>query len=274
MQDKFSWIPPHGPLGRLTDAAHARASVLATRMAEFRDQVRDAPDAVPFAAALRRGDRVAVIAELKRQSPSKGVINADIEATERASQYVAGGARALSILTEPREFGGRNEDLLEVHRRVQVPLLKKDFHVHAVQLWEARALGASAALLIARALPPAELMRLVDEAFAAGLEPLVEVRSEEELDVALRTPAQVIGVNARDLETLVIEPEVSARLLPAIPAERVRVAESGMSSADDVECAARQGAHAVLIGSILSADPNPEALLRQLCAVQRRAHDS
>ena len=272
MQEDFSWIPPSGPLGRLTRAAHARADSLLPRLAELRDRGRECRPAPPFATALRQGPHVAVVAEIKRQSPSKGILNAGIDAADRAMRYVAGGAAALSVLTEPVEFGGRNEDLAKIRSRVSVPLLKKDFHVHEVQVWEARVLGASAILLIARALTPRRLECLVNEALEAGLEIVVEIRDERELARALHTPASVIGVNARDLETLRLEPEVTARLLPAIPPDRLRLAESGITSPDDVARAAAFGAQAVLIGSSLSLAADVDALLSHLCRVERHAH--
>ena len=272
MQDNFTWTPPVGPLGRLTQSAHSRAERIMSRAAELRDRARDAPTPLPFAAALVDGGAVAVIAELKRQSPSKGVLNSGIRAADYAQRYVSGGARALSVLTEPTEFGGDDQDLVDVRARATVPLLKKDFHVHEGQVWEARALGASAILFIARALAPGQLARLVDAALEAGLEPLVEIRDERELQQALATPARVIGVNARDLETLVLEPDVTARMLPAIPADRVRVAESGMTSVEDVARAAALGADAVLVGSSLSLARDPEQLLRNLSCVERHSH--
>ena len=272
MQDISNWTPPTGPLGRLTKAAFERAEHLASSLPELRARARDAAPAPPFADALRVGGTVAVIAELKRRSPSKGVINADIRAGDRGRLYAEAGARALSVLTEPAEFGGSAGDLREVASRVAVPLLKKDFHVHVAQVWEARSLGASAMLFIARALAPGLLAALVDEALEARVEPLIEIRSEDELARAVATPAQVIGVNARDLETLVIDPTVTARLIPAISGDRVRVAESGMSTAGDVARAAALGAHAVLIGSSLSLAPDPAATLRALATVPRGAH--
>lgn len=241
-------------------------------MPELRARALDTGAPPPFASSLRDGATVAVIAEIKRRSPSKGAINEGIRAGDRAALYADAGARALSILTEPSEFGGTTDDLLEVRARVGLPLLKKDFHVDEAQVWEARALGASAILFIARALAPHRLDALVETALMAGLEPLVEIRSEAELARAVATPATVIGVNARDLETLIIEPWVTERLLPAIPGDRVRVAESGMSSAEDVRRAAALGAHAVLVGSSLSAADDPSAALRALAAVSRGAH--
>lgn len=235
----------------------------------LRERALAAPPPPPFAEALRGGDGVAVIAEIKRRSPSKGSINEAIRAGDRAALYERGGASALSILTEPSEFGGDVDDLREVATRVRLPLLKKDFHVDEVQVWEARALGASAMLFIARALPPERLAALVELALQVGVEPLVEVRTEGELAAALATRAPVIGVNARDLETLDVDPAVTARLIPGMPGDRVRVAESGMSTADDVARAASWGAQAVLVGSALSAASDPAALLRAMAAVRR-----
>lgn len=235
----------------------------------MRKQARERPPAPPFAGALRAGAHVAVIAEIKRRSPSKGSINEAIRAGDRAALYEAAGARALSILTEPAEFGGDTADVREAAGRVPLPLLKKDFHVDEAQVWEARALGASAMLFIARALPVHRLGVLVDFALEVGVEPLVEIRSEEELAAALATRARLIGVNARDLETLVIDPAVTARLIPQIPIDRVRIAESGMASAADVAQAASLGAHAVLVGSSLSSAPDPSALLRSMASVPR-----
>jgi indole-3-glycerol phosphate synthase len=265
------WNPPGGPLGRLSVAAAARAYAIGRELPSLRDRARDLPPPPSFADALRAGDTVAVIAEIKRRSPSKGTINADLRAADRAALYAGSGARALSVLTEPSEFGGHIDDLVEVSARVHVPLLRKDFHVADVQVWEARAAGASAILFIARALAPDRLPALVDEAQRAGLEVLVEVRSGWELERALATGAGMVGVNARDLETLAIEPEVTARLIPLIPVDRVRVAESGMTSVDDVARAAALGADAVLIGSALSAAPDPRALLAGLAGVARGA---
>jgi len=271
VQDAIRWIPPVGPLGRLTAAAHRRAAALLPSLAALRDEARDLAPPPSFSAALRSGATIAVIAEVKRRSPSKGTINANLHAADRAALYESHGARALSVLTEPEEFGGSGDDLREIHQRVDLPLLKKDFHVHEAQVWEARVLGASAFLLIARALDPLHLERLAEACREAALEPLVEVRSEGELAVALESGATLIGVNARDLETLVIEPRVTERLLPAIPDSRIRIAESGMSATADVERVARLGADAVLIGSSLSAAADPAGLLRELSGVRRTA---
>jgi len=268
VQANRSWTPPAGPLGRLSVAAAVRAQALLGREAELRAQAFDRPSPASFAAALRRDD-VAVIAEVKRQSPSKGVINAGIDAGTQALAYARGGAAALSILTEPSEFGGSASDLVDASRATAIPTLKKDFHVHPVQVLEARAAGASALLLIARALPPGSLAELAGVAGDVGIEVLIEVRSESELEDAIAVEGAVIGVNSRDLETLIIEPGVTARLMAAIPAARIAIAESGVTTRADVERVATVGADAVLVGSSVSAAADPAAAVAALTGVRR-----
>ena len=222
----------------------------------------------PFAAALQ-GNDVKVVAEVKRSSPSRGVINRDLDLEAQVAAYEAGGAAALSILTEPTRFGGSNEDLARARGAVRIPLLKKDFHVETVQILEARALGASAALVIARAVPPSRLAELLSAGIDAGIEILVEVRDERELELALTLGAGLVGVNNRNLETLEIDPHTSLRILPLIPPEIVAVAESGVRSVQDVERLARAGAHAVLVGTQISSSTDPEAEVRSLTGVMR-----
>jgi indole-3-glycerol phosphate synthase len=200
---------------------------------------------------------VGVIAEVKRSSPSLGVINAGLRAGDQAAAFVAGGAAAVSILTEPLRFGGSPEDLAAARARVAVPILMKDFLVDVLQLVEARALGASAILLIVRALDPEGLRDLIDAAMALGLEQLVEVHTETELEMALVAGARIVGVNNRNLETLQVAPTTAARIIPEVPADLVAVAESGIASRADVMRAAEYGADAVLIGSALSRAPDP-----------------
>jgi len=257
-----------GPLGRLSATAAARAAELEKRSADLEDRAKDAPAGPSFAAALRRTD-VAVVAEVKRRSPSKGVINAGLDAGERASAYSRGGAAALSILTEPTEFGGSIEDFVEARASTTLPTLKKDFHVHPVQVLEARAAGASALLLIARALPPDDLTAMADRASELGVEVLVEVRNEEELERALAIRHAIIGVNSRDLETLVIDHAVTSHLIPMIPTDRLAIAESGVRIRFDVERAAVAGADAVLVGSAVSASSDPTAAVAALTGVAR-----
>ena len=215
-------------------------------------------------------DRVAVIAEIKRRSPSKGALNARIAAEEQAGRFELGGARAISVLTEPSRFGGSLEDLQHARRGTALPLLRKDFLVDALQLYEARLFGASAVLLIARALPSRQLSALAHEARQLGMEPLVEIRDEKELDSALAAGAMFIGVNSRNLETLVVNPAIFQSLLPRIPANCIAIAESGIGTAADVRAVADVGADAVLVGSALSLSGDPADALRMMTGVERR----
>jgi indole-3-glycerol phosphate synthase len=219
---------------------------------------------------MRGKGSVSVIAELKRSSPSKGALNLSLKAPDRAAEYVSGGAAALSVLTEPLEFGGSLEDLKEVRSRVSVPLLRKDFHVEEAQIWEGRVAGAAAILLIARALVPSRLESLCGATLEAGMEPLVEVRSQQELEAAIRLGAPLIGVNARDLETLVIDVAIVEELLPRVPVGRIAIAESGVSGVADVTRVANWGADAVLVGSALSAAVDGAGAVRALTMVQRQ----
>jgi indole-3-glycerol phosphate synthase len=235
--------------------------------------LRDAAAAAPrprhsLAVALRK-DGVGVIAEVKRKSPSKGVINADLSAVDQAKSYASGGAAAISVLTEPSHFSGSIDDLVAVAAQVDIPALKKDFHIDPLQLLEARAKGATAALLIVRALRPDRLEEMLSVARALALETIVEIRDENELRLALDSGATIIGINNRDLETLIIDPMTSERLLPLIPPEQVAIAESGMSSRRDIERVAALGADAVLVGSSLSAAADPAAMVKDLASVPR-----
>ncbi|MHB8840104.1 MAG: indole-3-glycerol phosphate synthase TrpC [Gemmatimonadaceae bacterium] len=264
------WLPPTGPLGRLTDRAAGRAAEARPRIRELERRVADLPPAVAFRAALD-GLHVAVIAELKRRSPSKGALDASLDAAARAAAYAAGGAAALSILTEPTEFGGSLDDLERARGAVALPLLRKDFMVDEVQLLEARLAGASAVLLITRALPESRFFALAAAARSLGLDVLLEVRDEAELERALGVPHGVIGVNNRNLETLNIDDAVSERLLRLVPPERIAVYESGVRDADGVRRAASLGADAVLVGSALSVAVSPTDAVRRLTQVPRSA---
>ena len=272
MQASSVWTAPTGTLGRIVAEARQRADALKPREAELARRAADAPPAPAFGGALR-ARTVQIIAEVKRRSPSKGWINPGISAAEQASAYARGGAAAISVLTEPAHFGGSNEDLAAIRDAVSVPVLKKDFHVHGVQLVEARALGASAALLIARALPPHELAHLAETARQLRLEVVIEVRDEDELQRALDAGASIIGINNRNLETLAIDPATSERLLALVPSSIIAVAESGVSGRLDVERAAARGADAVLVGSSVSAAHDPSTAVANLCGVERVTRD-
>ncbi len=262
-------MPPIGTLGDLTRAAHERAAHVAAQLNEIRAAALDVAPSLPFAIRLRQ-PTICIIAEVKRASPSKGDIAPGLDAAAQAAAYELGGAAAISVLTEPSRFGGSLQDLRAVAQRVAVPVIRKDFLVHPVQLWEARAAGASAALLIVRALSPDLLATLMHAVQEAGLEALVEVRDESELERALAVNARVIGVNNRNLETLIIDVATAPALVPRIPADRIAIAESGMRQLDDLRPAADAGADAVLIGSAVSAHADPQAAVRALASVPRR----
>jgi indole-3-glycerol phosphate synthase len=257
-------------LGELIGAAHLRAESLVR--AGGAGEVLRAGFPVPgaFVSALRRPG-VGILAEIKRRSPSKGAINEGIDAGARAAEYAAGGAAALSVLTEPDRFGGSLDDLTAARQAVKIPILRKDFIVHEAQLAEARGAGASAILLIARGLEPERARDLADAATGFGLDVLFEIRDEAELERALQIRGCAIGVNTRNLETLQIDPAVGERLVPLIPGDRVAVFESGISTRADVERAARVGADAVLVGSSLSKSASGVEAVAALAGVTRRS---
>lgn len=264
------WAPPTGVLGRIMAESAERVAALggAERRAIERAAAR-APARPSFAGALAR-HTVAVIAEIKRRSPSKGAIRESISAHAQAIAFERGGAAAISILTEPTHFGGSLADLESARDHVHIPLLRKDFHSHPIQLHEARASGASAALLIVRALAPDKLREMMAVAHDLEIETLVEVRTDAQLMLALELGARVIGINSRDLETLEVDASVPEHLLPMLPAGTIAVAESGIEGVADVEARARWGADAVLVGSMLSASSDPERAVRALTGVPRR----
>jgi indole-3-glycerol phosphate synthase len=222
-----------------------------------------APAPKDVLAALR-GEDVAVIAEVKRASPSKGALAAIADPAALAVDYEAGGASVISVLTEGRRFGGSLADLAAVRDAVQVPLLRKDFVVSSYQLWEARAHGADMVLLIVAALEQNALISLVERAVSIGLVPLVEVHSDAELDRAVDAGAQVIGVNARNLATLQVDRSIFARLAPRIPDGIVKIAESGVRGPHDLLAYAAAGADAVLVGESLVVGKDPRSAVADL----------
>jgi indole-3-glycerol phosphate synthase len=221
------------------------------------------PPGRPFAGALREAPAPAVLAEVKRASPSAGRI-AETDAASRARGYERAGAAAVSVLTEPEHFDGTLADLHAVHLAVRVPVLRKDFLVHPSQVIESRVHGADAVLLIAAALSEPELKAMLAAASDLGLGTLVETHSESDLEKALATDAEVVGVNARDLETLEVDRDRALELLARVPRDRVAVFESGIASREDVERAVAAGASAVLVGEALMRARDPEAALREL----------
>ncbi|HEY3213810.1 MAG TPA: indole-3-glycerol phosphate synthase TrpC [Actinomycetota bacterium] len=220
------------------------------------------PPPRPFEGSLRR-TRPAVIAEYKRSSPSAGAI-AEPDVAGQARAYEEGGAAAISVLTEPTRFDGALADLRAVRLAVDLPVLRKDFLVLPAQVIESRAAGADAVLLIAAALSELELKAMLAVANDLGLDALVETHSVDDLAKALATDAPVVGVNARDLETLEVDVERALAMLPDVPSDRVAVLESGVSTREDVERAIDAGARGVLVGEALMRSPDPGATIRSL----------
>jgi indole-3-glycerol phosphate synthase len=198
------------------------------------------------------------------------VIDSGLDASAQVQAYQRGGAVAVSILTEPTRFGGSNEDIVIARGAATgLPILKKDFHVSVVQLLEARALGASAALVIVRAVHPERLAEMLTAARDIGLELLIEVRNPGELELAVSLDAEIIGVNNRDLETLEVDRTTGSRVVPLVPLSCRAVWESGIETRPDVERAARSGTDAVLVGASLSGSSDPEETVRTLTGVAR-----
>lgn len=255
-------------LDQILHSTRSRLPALRAQGAALARAAAGARPAPSFERALR-GDQVALIAEVKRRSPSAGSIREDLDPAERARLYAAHGAAAISVLTDGPFFGGSVEDL-RAAAGAGVPLLRKDFILDELQIVEARAAGASAVLLIVRALADERLRALLQAAAEQGLDALVETHTAAEIDRAVEAGARIIGVNSRDLDTFRIDVEGAWALLARVPAEAVAVAESGMSGPADVRRAADAGADAVLVGSALSATPSPAALLASLVGVPRR----
>ncbi|WP_347757436.1 indole-3-glycerol phosphate synthase TrpC [Agrococcus sp. ProA11] len=246
--------------GALEDAARRRESLPLERLESLALAARQPIDAAAMLATPKPGsDGPHIIAEVKRASPSKGPL-ADIPAPAAlAASYEAGGASAISVLTEERQFLGSLDDLRAVRDAVQIPVLRKDFIADEYQLLEARAFGADMVLLIVASLEPARLVQLHDFATGLGLSVLVEVHDEREIDAALAADARILGVNTRNLKTFTMHPERFADLRARIPAGTVAVAESGVRTADDVARYRRDGADAVLVGEALVIDGDPAA---------------
>ena len=227
-------------------------------------RVASMPPARDFEAALRATDPPALIAEVKRASPSAGVIAEDANPSVLARDYEAGGAAAISVLTEPRHFQGSLADLQAVRSSVSIPVLRKDFLIHPSQVIEARATGADAVLLIVAAVTDPELHALLAAARDLGLAALVETHSEADLRRALETDATIVGVNARDLESLEVDVAAALARVEAVPEDRIAVLESGIASRADIDAALRAGASAILVGESLMRADEPARAVRKL----------
>ena len=237
----------------------------------LRSQALAAPPPRDFAAALRPDDGcIGVIAEFKRRSPSKGDLAPDLDPAVTAKAYAAGGASCLSVLTDLHYFGGTVDDLVSARDACELPVIRKDFTIDEVQVYESRALGADAVLLIVAALPEdSHLADLHELAVSLGLAVVVEAHDGDELERALAVGAGIVGVNARNLGTFAEDLGVGEQLATRLPADVVAVAESAIRSVDDAARMAAAGFDAVLVGEMLVKAPDPTAAVRGLAAVTR-----
>ncbi len=234
-----------------------------TPAAELEAAIGPAPRGRPFSEALI-GEGISLIAEMKRASPSKGPIRPDATVEEIVTAYERAGARACSVLTEERHFGGGLADLRAARAAVDIPLLRKDFIVDRYQLLEARAAGADAALLIVAALGGTALGEMMSAAAELGLDALVEVHSEAEVEAAVDSGAEVIGINNRDLHSLEVDLDTTFRLLADVPAGTVVVAESGITTPGDVRALEDAGVDAILVGEALMTAPDTARAVEDL----------
>lgn len=259
-----------GVLDRIAATKAVEVRALEPSREALRQAAGSAPPPRDFAAALRGGADVRLLAEVKRRSPSAGEIRPGADAAEIAAAYERGGAAALSVLTDRDYFGGDLDALRAARAATKLPVLRKDFIVDVVQLWEARAAGADAVLLIARMLDDAALRALHAEATSLGMAALVEVHDEEELARALAAGATLVGVNNRDLQTFFTDLALSLRLASRVPPGVTLVAESGIRTADDVRRLGHAGVDAVLVGESLMRQPDVAAAAAALGGVPRR----
>lgn len=256
--------------------ANTRSEVAERKRRVSLTQVRASAEAAPlprdFARALAHAHscaHVALIAEVKRASPSRGALNADLDPVQLARTYAVSGAAAISVLTDAKFFGGSLADLEAVRASVGTPMLRKDFTVDEYQIYEARAHGADAVLLIARILDDAQLRDYLTLARSLGLSALTEVHDGAELDRALAADAPVVGINNRNLADFTVSLATTEQLAPRVPPGKIVVAESGIMTGDDVARVAQAGAHAVLVGEALVGSGNIVDKVRELAGVLR-----
>ena len=234
-------------------------------LADLRRMALAQPPPVDFASALR-GGAIKLIAEVKKASPSRGVIRAGFDPVEIAQIYADNGASAISVLTESRYFEGSLNHLKNIKTALgkTLPLLRKDFIFDPYQVYESRACGADSLLLIVAILSPQPLAELIGLTRQLGMECLVEVHNEAELEIALKSPARIIGVNNRDLSTFAVDINTTRRLRPLIPADRIVVSESGIKDRADMARLRQWGVDAVLIGEALMSAPDIAAKMKEL----------
>jgi indole-3-glycerol phosphate synthase len=230
---------------------------------ELQEAIRDLPRPIHFADAIS-GHQTAVIAEIKRRSPSKGILREDFDHIRIASVYQESGASAISVLTDEQFFGGNKTFLMDIKRISSIPLLRKDFIIDSYQIYEARAIGSDALLLIAALLKEEELKEFIELSESLGLFPLVEVHSLPELEKALFADASLIGINNRDLKTFTTDLSVSLNLVKHVPPGKTVISESGICSRKDVEILQHAGIHAFLIGETLMRADDAGIKLKEL----------
>ena len=248
-------------VGATREAVHRRKRE--RPLAELEREAGSQPEGRPFAEALARPG-TSLIAEHKRRSPSAGTIREGLSCADVVSAYERGGAAALSVLTEEAHFGGSLADLREARAASELPVLRKDFTIDTYQLYEAKAAGADAVLLVVGAMSQDELAALYREAHALDLDAIVEIHDEEELDRALEVDADVLGINNRNLEDFSVDIQRTFDLLHDVPAGKVVVSESGIQTRDQIDELEQVGVDAVLIGEALMRAPDPEEAVRQL----------
>jgi len=255
--------------------AHKRQEIapVVTKSAALRETAAGRVEFRSLEAALRRdaSTGLGLIAEVKKASPSAGMIAADVDPVAQALRYAAAGASGISVLTDERFFKGRLDYLTRIRQETPLPVLRKDFIIHPAQIFEAAAAGADAVLLIVAALEQEDLLSLLETAREASLESLVEVHDEAEMERALATPARLIGVNNRSLHTFEVDIETTRRLSAMVTGDRMLVSESGIKGAREAAMVKSWGARAVLVGEALMRDPDPESLARAIMRAEEAA---
>jgi indole-3-glycerol phosphate synthase len=260
-----------GILAAIVETKRGEVAALRPRASELERAAAAAPPPLDFAGALRAGGSVSLIAECKRRSPGAGAIRPELDPAQLTASYQGAGARALSVLTDQRYFGGSLLDLAAAREATTLPVLRKDFTLDPVQVFEARAAGADAILLIVRILDDAALVELAALAAELGMAALVEAHEAEEVARALAAGAGVLGINNRDLATFATDLDTTVRLLRDVPESVVVVSESGIRTASDVETLAAAGVDAILVGETLLKAPDPASAAADLARVRRGA---
>ncbi|MGA1792290.1 MAG: indole-3-glycerol phosphate synthase TrpC [bacterium] len=257
----------------LEEIVRSKSKIVNDKVSEDQDlshimeMAREARPPFDFHHAISNREHLSLIAEIKRASPSKGIMRPDLDPASQASAYQGFGASALSVLTEEEHFHGSLQDLTRARAACTIPILRKDFIIHPYQVYEARAYGADAVLLIAAILSKQDLLRLVDLTRELGMHPLLEVHSQEEIPKALGSGAQIIGINNRDLTTFRVDIETTEQLARFIPKDCLLVSESGIKGVREAKKVSSWGARAILVGEALVTSENLEALIRDLSQI-------